>query len=56
MKTKLSKWFCYLVVLLGLCMSAHAQVNSGSNGSNGASNELANLWDYPVRIFAPRLN
>lgn len=37
MKTQLSKWSCYLAMLLGLCAGAHAQANSGSNGRDGGA-------------------
>ena len=43
-----------MVVLLA-CLGAHAQVNSGSNGSDGAfnptTNTVINMADHPNGIY-----
>jgi hypothetical protein len=60
MKTNSSKCFISmstigLAVLLGLCASTQAQVNSSSNGSDGAfnptTNTVINMADHPNGIY-----
>ena len=43
MKTQLSKWNCSLAMLLSFAAATQAQVNSGSNGSDGAFNPTTNI-------------
>ena len=55
MKTQLSKWNCSLAMLLSFAAATQAQVNSGSNGSDGAfnptTNIVINMADHPNGIY-----